>query len=243
MLRALVAEIGFRRLHFVHVRRELNTLGIGINQPVIHLGGTRFTQQLLDDPLRFGVLAFAKVVIPNAPLGVGKIVGRPILIVESSPDLEFIVDGHRVVDTQVLHGFGDVAYVALEGEFGRMDANHHQPLIAVFFSPGFYIGQAAQAVDAGVSPEIHQHYLALQRLGIEWWRVEPLHGAIQRWQLAFDGQCARRFVSHIHRTVSGRVPRHHRLAAVRCLTGQTTHQRLLDTTGRCRRKPRQNPGI
>ncbi|MCY1178309.1 hypothetical protein D9M73_186550 [compost metagenome] len=119
------------------------------------------------------------MVITNASLGVGKVMRRPVLVVEGAPDLELVIDGHRVVDAQVFHGLGDVADIAFEGKLRRMHADHHQALIAILLGPGFHIGQRAQAVDAGVSPEIHQHDLAFQGLGIEGWRVEPLHGALQ----------------------------------------------------------------
>ena len=45
-----------------------------------------------------------------------------------------------------------------------MHADHHQAVILVFLRPGADVRQRAQAVDAGIGPEIHQHDLAAQAL-------------------------------------------------------------------------------
>ena len=54
----------------------------------------------------------------------------------------------------------DVLDLLLEREFRRVDADHDQPLILVLFRPGADIGQGADAVDAGIGPEIDQNDLA-----------------------------------------------------------------------------------
>ncbi|MCY1419176.1 hypothetical protein D9M71_347590 [compost metagenome] len=67
-----------------------------------------------------------------------------------------------------------------------MHADHHKALVAVLLGPGLDVRQAAQAVDAGVGPEIHQHHFTLQGLGAQRWGIEPLHRTIQRSQLPLD---------------------------------------------------------
>ena len=67
----------------------------------------------------------------------------------------------RIGDAEVLDGLADVATSLLEGELRRVHADHHQALILVLLGPGLDVGQRAQAVDAGVGPEVDQHDLAL----------------------------------------------------------------------------------
>ena len=52
----------------------------------------------------------------------------------------------------------------IEGELRRMHADHEETLILVFLGPGLDIGDRAQAIDAGVGPEIDQHDLTAQTL-------------------------------------------------------------------------------
>jgi hypothetical protein len=46
------------------------------------------------------------------------------------------------------------------GSFPGWYADHNQTLVFVFLRPAFHVGQRAQAIDAGVGPEIDQHDLA-----------------------------------------------------------------------------------
>src|SRR6266498_2147786 len=58
-------------------------------------GGSGLGQQLLDNHLRLLVFAFAEVVMPDQPAGVGEVDGRPVVIVESTPYRIVIVDRDR----------------------------------------------------------------------------------------------------------------------------------------------------
>ena len=74
----------------------------------------------------------------------------------------------------------DVAGVALERELGRLDADDHEPLAPVLRVPGLEVGERADAVDAGVGPEVDQHDVAAQpgeRQRPVARRVEPVLGA------------------------------------------------------------------
>jgi len=78
-----------------------------------------------------------------------------------------VVDRHRIADAQVTDRAAHVGQVAFEGELRRVDADHHEALVAVLVRPGLDIGQGPQAVDAGVGPEIDHHDLAAQALGAQ----------------------------------------------------------------------------
>ncbi|MNF47025.1 hypothetical protein D3C84_282060 [compost metagenome] len=215
----------------------MHALPLRLHQPAGDLGGTGFAQQLLDHTLGLGIVAFAEMVIANAPLGVGEIMGRPVMIAEGTPDFIVVVDGHRVVDAQVAQGLVDIAQVFFEGEFGGVHADHHQPLVTVLLGPGLDVRQAAQAVDAGVGPEVHQHHLALQSLGAERRGVEPLYRTVERRQLALDRERGAILPGVQH--ASGD---HHRSVAWR-LFAQPLNQRLLQAAGGRGRQAGQNAGV
>src|SRR6266566_352738 len=81
-------------------------------------GGSGLGQQLLDDHFRLLVSAFAEVMMPDQPSGVREIDGRPVMIVESTPDRIVAVDRDRVIDPHLPHGPADVIDVSLERELG-----------------------------------------------------------------------------------------------------------------------------
>ena len=124
----------------------------------------------------------------NAARGIDEIMGGPIAVPESPPNGVIVVDGHRIADLQIGDGGAHIVDVALEGKFRGVNADHHQTLVFVFFRPGPDIGQGAQAIDAGIGPEIHQHDLAAQGFDRQRGRIQPLHRARQGGQFALDRQ-------------------------------------------------------
>ncbi len=133
----------------------------------------RLGQQALDRLLGLIVMALARMQVPDAPLGVDQVVGRPIVVVKGAPQLAVVVDGDRIGDAEIPDGLFDIGLVALKGEFRGVDADDNQALIAIGLVPGLHIGQRAQTVDARIGPEIDQHDLATQALWREWPRIDP----------------------------------------------------------------------
>jgi len=68
-----------------------------------------------------------------------------------------IVDHDGIVDIPFLRGLADIVEIVLEGEFGGVDADHHQSLVLIFFSPGPDIGKGAEPIDTGVGPKVDEH--------------------------------------------------------------------------------------
>ena len=167
------------------------------------------------------------MVVANAALGVDEIVGRPVLVLEGAPDGEIIVHGDRIVDAQAAHRVADVGLGLLEGELGRVDADDDQALVLVLLGPGANVGQGAQAVDAGVGPEIDDHDLAAQLLRRQGRGVDPGGGPGKCGQLALD-----REVRQIRRR------RVHRRAAT-----DAAQQRLFQTAGASGRNPGQQARV
>ncbi len=120
------------------------------------------------------------MMVADAALRVDEIMRRPVLIEEGAPDRVIAVDRDRIADLEVGDGGAHVLAALLEREFGRVHADHDQPLVAVFLSPGAHVRDRAQAVDAGIGPEIDQHDLALEPFHGQWRRVEPFHRAVER---------------------------------------------------------------
>src|ERR1700733_15942133 len=110
--------------------------------------------------LRFLVSSLAKVVKADAPRGIDKVISGPVLIVKTTPDAVVIIHRDRVGDAEILHRFADVRFILFKGKLRGMDADDHQTAVLVFLIPRPDIGQRAQAVDAGIGPEIDQNYFA-----------------------------------------------------------------------------------
>ena len=106
-------------------------------------GGSGLGQQLLENHFRLLVLAFAEVVMPDAPLRVGEVQGRPVMVVEGAPYRVVVVDRDRVADPDLPHGPADVIDVVLERELGGVHADYHQSLAGVFPGPGAEVGKLA----------------------------------------------------------------------------------------------------
>jgi hypothetical protein len=97
------------------------------------------------------------------PGRIDKVISGPVLVVEAAPDLVVVIHRDRVDDAEILDRFAHVRFVFLEGKLRRMNADDHQAAVFVFLIPGFDVGQRAQAVDAGIGPEIDQNHFAAQR--------------------------------------------------------------------------------
>src|SRR6266436_5728913 len=94
--------------------------------------GSGLGQQLLNDSFRLFVFTFAELMMPDAPLRIDDIEGRPILVPESPPYRMVAIDRDRITDSHILGGSANVIDVFLECELRRVDTDHHQTLILVF---------------------------------------------------------------------------------------------------------------
>ncbi|MCY1459700.1 hypothetical protein D9M71_771930 [compost metagenome] len=102
------------------------------------------------------------MLVDDIAVGIYQIQRRPVLVAPGIPGGVHVVLRHRVADIEALERGLDIGGGLFEAELGRMHADHHQPLVAVFVVPLAHMGQGADAVDAVVSPEIDQHNLAAQ---------------------------------------------------------------------------------
>src|SRR5215468_10277239 len=82
--------------------------------------------------------------MPDTTLRIDEIERRPILVAERAPYDVVVVDGDRVVDTQVFNGPAHVHAAFFKRELRGVDADDHQSLIFVFLGPCANVGKRAQ---------------------------------------------------------------------------------------------------
>ena len=148
-----------------------------------------------------------KCVYRTTPSWSTKVLGRPETVFVALPDGEIIVLHHRPGHLVVLGGLHHVFIHFLEMELRRVDADYDQTVVGVAFVPSPQVGKRADAVDAGISPEINQHDLASQPFHREWAAVDPLLGAGELRcavaNLAAPGPLARRWGLSVGAAVGG----------------------------------------
>ncbi len=113
-------------------------------------------------------------------VAVDQVLGRPVAVAERVPRAVVVVQRHRIAHAQPGDRSADVVGLVLERELGRVYADDLQALVPVGVVPGTEVGQRAQAVDAGVRPEVDQHHLAAQAGDgerVAFGRVEPARDA------------------------------------------------------------------
>src|SRR5262245_15884307 len=96
----------------------------------------------------------------NPPLPIDEIEGRPIVVVERTPDGVIVIDRNWILDLHGLHGAANVLDVVLEGKLRRMHADHHHSVLPVFLGPRTDIGQGAYPIDAGIGAEVDEDDLS-----------------------------------------------------------------------------------
>ena len=133
----------------------------------------RLCEQLLNPSLGLVVLALAEVLVAHLAGGIDEVVGRPVFIVECVPDGVVAVERDGIRDGKLLHGLLHVGHLLLEVELRRVDANDHQAAVLVLLRPGADVGNGAQAVDAGVGPEVDEDDLSFELLRGQRRRVDP----------------------------------------------------------------------
>jgi hypothetical protein len=185
--RPVAAEIVFRGLQILPISRNLGAARIDLDEVAAYAGIPSFPQKTLNDRFSALIFAFAELVVADLAIGIDDVHRGPILIAECAPYPVVAIDGDRIIDPKCLHGRSNVVDVPLEPEFGRVHANHDQSLILVLVGPGTNIGLCALSIDAGVGPEVDEHYLASQSLRRQRLRVEPAGGAGEGRQRTFDG--------------------------------------------------------
>ena len=126
------------------------------------------------------VVALAEVRVAHLAARVDQVLGGPELVAPGAPRGVVVVLEHRIPEPVRGDRPLDVGGVVLEGELRRVHAHDREPAAGVARVPGPQVRQRAQAVDAGVGPEVHEHHAsaqARQRQRTAARPVEPRTGA------------------------------------------------------------------
>src|SRR5436190_18983497 len=113
------------------------------------------------------------MVIADAALRIDEVMGGPESVVERAPQIVAVVERDRITDAEIADRAGDVRRLALEGELGRVNADHDEAVLAIFLVPRLHVRQRPQAVDAAVGPEIDHNDLAFELVAGERAGIEP----------------------------------------------------------------------
>src|SRR5262249_3621982 len=97
----------------------------------------------------------------------------PVAIGERFPEFEVAVHDDRILEPELFNAALHVRFVMREEKLGRVHADDSQALVAITRVPLFYIRQRADAVDAGVVPEVDQDGASAQLAHAQRRRVEP----------------------------------------------------------------------
>ena len=115
----VIADVRLGRLQASPIGRRFRTTGVDRDQVAADAGRAGLREQLLDHPFRGFVLALAESVVAKMAVDVDEVEGRPIVVVESPPDREVVVDHDRVLDHRVVRRAPNVVDVVLERELGE----------------------------------------------------------------------------------------------------------------------------
>ena len=112
--------------------------------------------------------------VADVALPVDVVLRRPVAVAPGGPGAVIGVQRDGVVDPEgadgLLHVFGHV----LECELRSVHAHDDEARVPVGLGPTLHVGQRADAVDAGIRPEVDQDDLAAERREGERLGVEPL---------------------------------------------------------------------
>src|SRR6516162_2097504 len=113
MPRKSVTEVRFGRSHVI-TESCLDSVSRYADELPIHVGGTIFTQQFLDDPLKLTIVALSEVVIANPAFSIYEELRRPVFVVERLPNEALAVDRNGIAHCQITNGVFDILAFALE---------------------------------------------------------------------------------------------------------------------------------
>ena len=188
-------------------------------QRVIGQVRPRLHQGVADLLLGLTVRSLAEMRVDHLTVAVEQVLRRPVTVLKVPPRNPVVVLCHRPPDVVGHQRFRHVFMVLLELELRRVDAQYHQAVVLVLRPPVPQERQRADAVDAGVRPEVHQHHVALSDQFLDrqrFIRVEPSVDTLHVGNVRHD-RTRRRFLSSRRRFFRGRYGR--RLHGCRRLGG------------------------
>ena len=182
--------------HSVHVAERVG-IGVRRNHAEVETG---LLQQLPYLELGLGVGALSEVGVADVAVLVYEVFGRPVPVFEGVPGPEVVVLEDRVLKAELFDGVDHVLPDLLELELRSVYPQDDETLICVLCVPLLDVGQGADAVDAGVGPEVDENDLSPLALEGEGLRVYPAIDSRELGRLPVElgaltdilGRCGRR---------------------------------------------------
>src|SRR5512146_955036 len=121
-----------------------------------------FLQELLDCVLQRAVTAFARTVIADVAFGVNQEAVGPGRIVVGAPDQKVVVNRNRIRQPKSLDRSPHVRSPVSNVKLRTVNADDFKPILVISLVPLLVFSEGANAVDAGVLPEVDQNNLTSQ---------------------------------------------------------------------------------
>src|SRR5215467_4760870 len=137
------------KLVLIWIKRDLQHLGM------IH--GQQLADFLFHDP----VVAFTEDAHHDLSLGIDEKPVRPSLGLVRLPDGALLVGDHRPWQMILLRSHANIVDVEADLELAIVHANHLKAIGVIFRVPALNYAEIADAIDAGVLPEIDEYDLAV----------------------------------------------------------------------------------
>src|SRR6476661_10704323 len=114
----------------------------------------------------FGLLrrSLSKMLVTDLAVHIEEVVRGPVFIIERAPNLVFVVYRDGIQDAQVTNSLLHIGKIFFERKLRSVYAHDNQSALPVLLSPGSQIRDRAEAIDAGIRPEVDQHDFPTQLL-------------------------------------------------------------------------------
>jgi hypothetical protein len=111
-----MAQVGLGGAQAVPVGCGFDAAGVDERPLRAEVSRTRLGQDLPDHRLGLVVAALPEPLVAEPSVCVDEVEGRPVVVVEGTPDRELVVDRDGIVDRQGVRGAPHVVHVPLEAE-------------------------------------------------------------------------------------------------------------------------------
>src|SRR6202521_2289833 len=137
-------------------------------------GAPSLIQEEPNVAFRLVIVALTEMGIPDQPVLVDQILGRPVLVLVGVPRCHLRINGNRPLDAVVRDRLPDVGDALLKVKLGAVHPNDDEPAVPVLVPPVPQKRERALAIDARVGPEVDQDDFPTKLADLERRAVLPI---------------------------------------------------------------------
>ncbi len=130
-------------------------------------------KKFLNDFFAFAIRSLTEMAEAQVPFLIQNIFCGPATVGEKLPEFEVAIQNNWVGDAELVDGAFDVRLVLGKSELRCMHSDHSESQVHILLVPLLDVGQSANAVDAGVVPEIHEDDTTAQLAEAQRRRIQP----------------------------------------------------------------------